>query len=177
EDDVRRLAAELERDALDRPGRARHDAPTYLGRPGEADLCDIRMLDEPLPDDRALPDEHVDDAVGNPRVVDQLREAQCRQRRQLRRLEHDRVAAGERRAELPARDVEWEVPRHDQPDDAERLAERDVDPAGDGDLGAAVLVDRTGVEVEDAGDHRDLGAGARDRLADVPPPAPGPLLP
>ena len=56
---------------------------------------------------------------------------------------------------------------HDQPDDAERLAERHVDPAGDGDRLAVVLVDGAGVEVEDLRDHADLGARAGDRLADV----------
>ena len=51
EDDVRRLAAELERHALDRPRGALHHAAAHLGRAGEADLRDVRVLDEPLPDD------------------------------------------------------------------------------------------------------------------------------
>src|SRR5439155_22725132 len=38
EDHVRGLAAELEGDALDRGGRALHDALPDLGRAGEADL-------------------------------------------------------------------------------------------------------------------------------------------
>jgi hypothetical protein len=96
-----------------------------------------------------------------------LGETQRGQRRQLRRLEHDRVAAGERRAELPRRDVEREVPRRDQPDDAERLAERHVDAARDGDRLAVVLVDRARVEVEHLRDHADLAARAADRLAGV----------
>ena len=89
------------------------------------------------------------------------------ERRQLRRLEDDRVAARERRPELPARDVRREVPRDDEPDDAERLAERRGDTAGDRDRLAAVLVDRAGVEVEHLRDHADLAARPRDRLADV----------
>ena len=64
-------------------------------------------------------------------------------------------------------DVEREVPGDDQPDDAERLAESQVDAAGDGDRLAVVLVDGAGVEVEDVGDHADLAARAADRLADV----------
>ena len=55
------------------------------------------------------------------------------QRRQLGRLEHDRVARGQARRELPRGDREREVPRRDQRDDAERLAERHRDAAGDGD--------------------------------------------
>ena len=89
------------------------------------------------------------------------------QRRQLGGLEDDGVAARERRPELPRGDVEREVPRHDQPDDAERLAEGHVDPARDRDRLAVALVDRAGVEVEDVGDHADLAARAADRLADV----------
>ena len=55
----------------------------------------------------------------------------------------------------------------DQPDDPERLAEGDVDPAGDGNRLAVVLVDRAGVEMEHLGHHPDLPASARDRLAGV----------
>ena len=69
------------------------------------------MLDQPLPDDRALADDDVDDALGDARLERELAEPQRRERRQLGRLEHDGVAAGERRPELPRGDVEREVPR------------------------------------------------------------------
>jgi hypothetical protein len=52
-------------------------------------------------------------------------------------------------------------------DHAERLPEGHVHAPRDGDRVAVVLVDRSGVEVEDLPDHRDLAAGARDRLAHV----------
>ena len=176
EDHVRGLAAELERDALDRRRRALHHLPADLRRAREADLGHVRVLDEPRADDRALADEHVDDAFGDTRLQHELREPERRQRRQLRRLQHDRVAARERRAELPRGDVEREVPRHDQADHAERLAEGHVDAARDRDRLAVVLVDCAGVEVEDLRDHPHLAARARDRLADVarldPRPAP-----
>ena len=87
------------------------------------------MLDQPLPDDRARPDDDVQDALRDPGLERELGKAQGRERRQLGRLEHDGVPAGERGAELPARDVEREVPGHDQADDAERLAERGGDAA------------------------------------------------
>ncbi len=119
------------------------------------------------PTTRALADEDVDDAFGDAGLEDELGEPERGERRQLGGLEDDGVAAGERRAELPGGDVEREVPRDDQPDDAERLAEGHVDAAGDGDRLAVVLVDRAGVEVEDVGDHADLAARAGDRLADV----------
>ena len=167
EDDVGRLAAELERDALDRRGGALHHRAAHLGRAGEADLRHVRMLDEAAADDRALADEDVDDALRDPGLEHELGQPQRRQRRQLGGLQDDRVAARERGPELPRGDVEREVPRHDQADDAERLAEGDVDAAADRDRLAVVLVDRAGVEVEDLRDHADLRARARDRLADV----------
>ena len=138
-----------------------------LGRAGERDLRHVRVLDQPLPDDRALADEDVHDPFGDPGLEAQLAEPDGRERRQLGRLEDDRVPACERRPELPARDVRREVPRDDEPDDAERLAERRRDAAGDRDRLAEVLVDRAGVEVEDLRDHADLAARAGDRLADV----------
>src|SRR5581483_9186645 len=124
--DVGRLPAELERDALDRPGRAFHDAAADLGASGEPDLGDVRMLDEPLADDGSLADDDVEDAFGDARLEGEVGEAERGEWRELRGLEDDRVAARERGAELPRRDVEREVPRHDQPDDAERFAERHV---------------------------------------------------
>ncbi len=125
------------------------------------------MLDQPLPDDPPRPDEHVQHPVGDAGVERELREPERGERRQLGRLENDGVAAGERRADLPGRDVERKVPRDDGRDDTERLAERHVHPARDRDGLAVVLVDRPGIEVEDRRNHADLAARARDRLADV----------
>ena len=125
------------------------------------------MLDHPLADDGALAGDDVDHALRDPGVEDELAEPQSRERRQLGRLQHDRVPAGESRAELPAGDVEREVPGHDQADDAERLPEGQVDSAGDRDRLSVVLVDRARVEVEDLGHHADLAARAGDRLAHV----------
>ena len=167
EDHVRGLAAELERDALDRARRSAHHLAADLRRAGEPDLGHVRVLHEPAADDRALADEHVDDAFRDAGVEDELGQAERRERRQLGGLEHDRVPAGERRPQFPARDVERKVPGHDQPDDAERLAERQIDAASNGDRLAMMLVDRTGIEVEDLGHHRHLAAGAGNRLADV----------
>ena len=126
------------------------------------------MLDEPLAHDPARPGDHVDDALRNPSLEDKLPQPQRRERRQLRRLQHDRVAGRERGPELPARDVEREVPRHDQPANAERLAKGDVGAAVDGNRLAVVLVHGAGVEMEDVGDHRHLAARTGDRLSHVP---------
>ena len=125
------------------------------------------MLDESLPYDRSLPDDDVQHALGD---------AASSASSARRSAERGVSSAGFRTTVLPHAsagpsfqrgDVEREVPRHDQPDDAERLAQRQVDSAGDGDRLAVVLVDGAGVEVEDVRDHADFAACAGDRLADV----------
>ncbi len=120
-----------------------------------------------LADDAARPDDDVDDAFRNASLENQFGEPERRQRCQLCRFEHNRVPARERGPELPARNVEREVPGNDQADDSERLPERQVDAACYGDRLAVMLVDRSRVEMEDLRDHADLGACAADRLADV----------
>ena len=55
------------------------------------------------------------------------------------------VAGGERGGEPPGGDRHREVPRHDDPDDADRLVERDVDAPGDRDLAPDVALGRAGV--------------------------------
>ena len=122
EDDVRALAAQLERDALDRRRRARRDRAPDLGRAGEGDLGHVGVVDEPLAALAARAGDDLDDALGQPGLERELGEAQRGQRRQLGRLEHHRVAGRQRRAHLPRGDRQREVPRHDQPDHAERLA-------------------------------------------------------
>ena len=119
------------------------------------------------PTTEPLPTRTLTTPSGIPASRHELAQPERGERRQLRRLEDDGVPARERRAELPARDVEREVPGDDEADDAERLAERRRHAAGDGDRLAVVLVDRARVEVEDLRDHPDLAASARDRLADV----------
>ena len=59
-DQVGRLAAQLQGDPLDRPGRPGHDALPDLGRAGEGDLGHVRVLDQPPADHPARPGEHVD---------------------------------------------------------------------------------------------------------------------
>ena len=132
EDHVRRLAAQLQGDALDRARRRAADRPPDLGGAGEGDLGDVGMLYEPRAAHAAGPGHHVQHALGQAGVERDPLQLQRRQRRQLRRLEDDGVAARQCRTELPGGDVEREVPRHDQADDAERLAERERLAAGDG---------------------------------------------
>src|SRR6266567_3828475 len=166
-DHVGRLAAQLERDALDSPGGALHDPAADLGRAREADLGDVGVGDQALTDDRTGPDDHIEHAFGKACVERELGEAHGSERSQLGGLEHDGVAAGERRAELPAREHERKVPGHDQAHDAERLAERHVHAARHRDRLAVMLLDGARIEVEDIGDHAHLPPRVTDRLADV----------
>src|SRR5205814_6321257 len=63
EDDVRRLAAELERDALDRLRRDLADPTPDGGRAREGDLRDVGVRDEPLADHAPWPGDDVEHAL------------------------------------------------------------------------------------------------------------------
>ncbi len=125
------------------------------------------MLDDPLAHGPAGPVDDVQHALRDSRFERQLPQLDRGERRELGRLEDDRVPGGEGRPDLPARDREREVPRRDEPDDAERLAEGDVDAARDGDLGAEQPFGRARVVVEDVDDAPHLPPCVGDRLADV----------
>ena len=94
EDDVCRLAAELERDPLDRPC-VPHDPAADLGRAGEADLRHVGMLDEPAADHESCADEDVHDPPRNARVRARARRAAGRRGVTRPGLEHDGVAEGQ----------------------------------------------------------------------------------
>ena len=73
----------------------------------------------------------VEDAVRHAGLLEQLGDVERRRRVLLRGLEHERVAARERRSPHPHGHHRREVERRDPGDDAERLADRvDVDPRG-----------------------------------------------
>ena len=124
EDDVGRLAAELQGDLLEVPGRRVHDQLPDLGRPGEGDLVNHRVGGEGGPGRLAVAGDDVDHAVRDARLGDQAREADRGQRRLLGRLHHHGVARGQRRPELPRGHQQREVPGDDLADDADRLAQR-----------------------------------------------------
>ncbi len=87
------------------------------------------MLEERV-DGNLVAVDDVEDAVGKTRLLEQLGREEGRRRILLRRLEHERVAARERRRPHPHRDHRREVERRDPRDHTERLADRvDVDAA------------------------------------------------
>ena len=166
-DDVRALAAELERDLLEVAGRGLDDQLADLGRAGEGDLVDVVVRGQRRAR-VAVAGDDVEHAVGQAGLLEQLAEAQRRERRLLGRLEDDRAAAGQRGPELPGRHQQREVPRDDLPDDADRLLEREGQVARPG--WAQRERDRVALDlrrparhvVEQVGGERDVG-DARDR--------------
>ncbi len=136
-------------------------------RAGERDRADARVRDELGADLRAGAGEHVQHAGGQPGLGEALGDVEAGARRLVAELEHDRVAVDQRGRELPDGDRRREVPRRDQPDDAERAAHgvealvrhrRLVDLA-DRAVGLAAG------EAEDRGGARRLAARLAQRLA------------
>ena len=66
----------------------------------------------------------VHDSRGNAHLRDQLCNAKRGQRRELCRLHDNRISGSERRTKLPAGKHQREVPGHNLPDYANRLADR-----------------------------------------------------
>ena len=130
EHDVRALAAELERDALQPVDGGPDDLLAGGGLTGERDLAHARMPHQRRADVGAA-DHDVHDAGREPGLVHQLHQAKRRERRQLRRLDHDRASRRERRSELVADLEQREVPRGDRRDHAHRLALGDREHPGD----------------------------------------------
>ena len=122
-DDHRRGVSELEQHLL--PRRALADAPADLGRAGERDRLDAFVLDQHVADLTRGPDEDVEPARRQARLVLELRERERRQRSLARRLEHDGTAGRECGRDLVRDEVEREVERADRADDPDRLPERE----------------------------------------------------
>ena len=99
----------------------------------------------------------------------QFSEADGAERGETRGLEHHGVSGGERGTQLPGRDHHREVPRNDQPDHAEWLAQREIQSGlGNLDRFAEELVRRTGVVPQGVGDVVRLPPRVADRLPDIP---------
>ena len=108
---------------------------------------------------RAVAGDDVDDARRQARLDADFGEGERGQRRVFGRLQHDRIARGERRRDLPGEHQQREVPRDDLPADADRTraGKLGVDQRGP-----------AGVMVEMAGDERNVDvARLADRLAVV----------
>ena len=141
-------------------------SPTGV-EPVKATLRTRGCVHERLADDGARAREDVEDAVGQPGRLEDLGQAQRRERRRVRGLGHDGVAGQERGAELVAQQRRGEVPGHDRGDDAERAAQHARVDAGvdvvHGD--AAHLAGEPRVVLERVRGLVQLDLGLADRLA------------
>ena len=123
-DDVRTLAAKLQRHLLDRAGGDRHDPAAGLGFAGEGDLVDQRMRDQRLADLVARTRQTLTTPSGtpasrqiSPRMIAVIGVV-------LAGLRTTVLPAASAGAELPGRHQQWEVPGHDLRANADRLAQR-----------------------------------------------------
>src|SRR5919112_1439997 len=146
----------------------RHDALADRRRACEGDLGDVGVLYEPFPHLAPRTHDDVDHALRDAGLQRYAPELQCRKRRELGRLEDQRVAGGERRRHLPARYGEREVPRDDEPDDPEGFAERHVYAPRDRYGVAEQPLGHPRIVVEGLRDHPHLAAGIADWFARVP---------
>ncbi len=162
EHDDRRLAAELEREPLERRSGVRHDGRAGRRLAGERDQVDAGMGDERRAGRLAEAVHDVEDALGQTDLVHQLGEPSGGQRRPLGRLEDDRVPGREARRDPPRRQHQRSVPGHDQPGDAHRLVDRVVDEL------VADLVRLAGKLRNDAGEVVEVLGGARGEPAHLP---------
>ena len=169
EHDHRRLAAELEVDALEVVRRVPRDLLPRLDVARQRHETDVRVADEPVPDGNAVAREHLDDA-GRHDLLGELEEAERGQRRLLGRLEDLDVAGGERRPELPDDHHQGVVPGRDAGDDPERLApdDRRVPLYVLGGGLPLEIARSSGEEAKVVGRKGDLVARDRCRLAHVP---------
>ena len=93
-----------------------------LGRAGEAQLAKAEVLEQRLRDSaRAGARDDVQDAAGQPGLVEDLRHGERAQRRRARGLQDHRATGRDRRADLARRHRRGEVPGRDQVGGPDRL--------------------------------------------------------
>ena len=135
ENDARRLAAQLERDARQRLGRRRGDLASDRCGTGERDLVDARMPHEVVTDHAPTARHQVEHAGGQPCRIDGAGELERGERGESGRFQHDRRPCGQRRDHLHHDLVQRQVPRRDGGDDPDRLTQDDrvADLAAEGE--------------------------------------------
>ena len=138
------------------------------GRAGERQLAQPRVADDRLRHGaRRRGREDVHDALRQAGVLEQLREVERRERRELGRLDDDGAAGGERRRDLAGRHREREVPRRDEEARTDRMLRHDHATGALGVRPVAAL-DARGLLAEPAHELAavgDLAARLGERLA------------
>ena len=133
--DVGRFAAQFERHFLQIAGSRLKDQFADFGGTGEGDFVDIRMRGQGGARGFAIARDDVHDAVGNSGLLNQFAQPQAGERRLLRRLDHHRASRSQRRAQLPGRHQQREIPRNDLADHAHRLAQGVGQKLGPAEIG------------------------------------------
>jgi hypothetical protein len=122
EDDVRRLAAELEGDLLEiATGRRLEDLTTNPCRSGEGNLINIHMGSEGGAGDRSAAREDIDHPRWEASLTNEAGDVQGRERSLLGGLDNNRVPGRHGRPNLPHPHHQWEIPGNDLGADADGL--------------------------------------------------------
>ena len=167
EDQVRRLAPQLEAHPLHFLPRLRADPLAGAGLAGERDLVDLLAGDDLRADDIPRSRNEIEHALGNPGLLDELEELVRRGRGVARGLGDDGATDGERGRNLARGLRQREVPRRDHPHHADRLLDQvDHGAAGEREALAVELAGQPRVELEDVGRRADVGHGLAHRHAD-----------
>ena len=165
EDDVGRLAAELEGNPLDGAGGHLGHPLAGSGRTGERDHVDVGVGGDALADLGTGAHDHVEHAGRQADVVDDLGQDVGVERCDLGRLQHDGAAGGEGATDLAHDLVERVVPRRDAADDTDRLLD---DQAVADRLLPLDLAEQVGVALHVHGGEPGLDhGGPGDRHADL----------
>ena len=169
EHDKRILAAHFELHLLHRRGgdAGSCDAPPGADRARKRDRQNIAVIDDRLAHHRALAHDKVQHAPGQPRAMENVAERPGRMRHEFRRLDHHRVAIGERRRELPRGNGNREVPWRDHADDTQSLP-RDFDAHAGADGIHDLAIEAQGLASEEGKDLPGPGGLANalgERLA------------
>ncbi len=171
EDHVGVLAAEFEGDLLDGGGGGLGDLGAADQAAGEGDQVHAGVLGEAGADGVARSGDQVGDAGRQAGLGQQVDQRDGRHRRDLAGLDHEGVARGERRGDLPTGLEQRVVPGRDHGADADRLMDDDAVDVGRarvdhpaGRLGG----DQVGEVAEGVGDAVDVDASLLEGLARVP---------
>jgi len=168
EDDVRRLATELQHDRDDVLRRVDGDELADGAGAGERDVVDAVVQGERIADGRARALDNVPDAGREAGLESELGDLAGVDGRQLGRLEHATVTGRQRRRQRAGDHLQRVVPRGDVAGDAEGLTDRHAEHIGGGLQGVAVEALDDGAVVLEVPSHRDdVFLGLADRLADV----------
>ena len=168
EDDLRALAAELERDGHGVFRRRRLHQPPGGHRAGEGEVLHAGMRRERRAGFFAQARHDVERAGRQAALLRDAADGQRRQAGFLGGLQHAGIAHRQRRADAAADDLHRVVPGHHVAGHAMRLApgERGV-AVQVGNRLAAHLVGRAAVELEVARQRHGIGAALLERLADI----------